>query len=334
MGSNYKVAILGAGVVGLSTAIEFQSRFPSCELTLIADKFTLDTTSDGAAGLFDPSPSFMGPDFETTREWIKYSYEYYKGLLGADCGVNEISGYVLTHCGEKYSENHYLKPILPTYRRLSGEELADMSPGDWKFGSFLTTLTIANRIYQPWCMQMFKSRGGKIIQRHISSFSDLGKEFNFVFNCTGLGATALCDDIFVIPIRGQIIRIQDPSIDKFYMSDYSTYIVPNGYSITLGGTQQFGNYDYRVDNYDTESILTRCSRILPQVKTYNGPVESWVGLRPYRYCVRVEHEKTANVEIIHNYGHGGYGVTSAPGSARSAVGVFETTHKTGGKCCL
>ncbi|KAL1451786.1 hypothetical protein WDU94_006132 [Cyamophila willieti] len=334
MGSNYKVAILGAGVVGLSTALEFQSRFPSCELTLIAEKFTLDTTSDGAAGLFEPSPSFMGPDLETTREWMKYSYKYYEELLRADCGVNEISGYNLTNSGEKYTENHYLKPILPTYRRLSEDELAEISPGDWKFGSLQTTLTIANRVYQPYCMQRFKSSGGKILKRTISSFSDLGTEFNLVFNCTGLGAKSLCDDKFVIPIRGQVIKIQDPTIDKFYISNYSTYIIPNGSYVTLGGTQQFGSDDLHVDRFDTESILHRCSQILPHVKGYNGVVECWVGLRPYRYRVRVQSEKKANLEIIHNYGHGGYGVTSAPGSARHAVKLFETTHKATGKCSL
>ncbi|XP_017302842.1 D-aspartate oxidase-like isoform X2 [Diaphorina citri] len=237
MGSNHKVAILGAGIIGLSTALELQRRFPNCDVTVIADKFNMDTTSDGAAGLFEPSPNFMGPDLETTKEWIRYSYDHYAGLLSENCGVQVINGYNLAKSEKQCAENHYLKPVLPVYKRMSEEELAEIGPGDWKYGIYMSTLVIPNRIFLPWCMQKFKAAGGKVIEKYISSFSELGSEYNTIFNCTGLGARTLCNDMHVIPVRGQTIR------------------------------------------------------------------------------------------IVHNYGHGGYGVTSAPGSARCAVSVFEQSHK-------
>ena len=49
-------AVLGAGIVGLSTAIRLIELFEakisnnSFEITIIADKFDLETTSDGAGG--------------------------------------------------------------------------------------------------------------------------------------------------------------------------------------------------------------------------------------------------------------------------------------------
>lgn len=51
----YDIVVLGAGVVGLSTAVNVQSLLPGRKVTVIADKFTKDTTSDGAAGIFRPS---------------------------------------------------------------------------------------------------------------------------------------------------------------------------------------------------------------------------------------------------------------------------------------
>jgi len=53
-----------------------------------------------------------------------------------------------------------------------------------------------------------------------------------------------------------------------------------------------------------------------------------VGLRPHRSVVRVEPELISNSEgrrlkIVHNYGHGGYGVTTAPGTAKYAVGLVR-----------
>ena len=49
-----KVAIIGAGVNGLSCAIVIQEKFPAADLTIFADKYSPETTSDGAAGLLIP----------------------------------------------------------------------------------------------------------------------------------------------------------------------------------------------------------------------------------------------------------------------------------------
>jgi D-aspartate oxidase len=59
--------VLGAGVVGLTTALELQREFPNAQVTILAEKFLRDTTSDVAAGIFRPSTSFSGPNEEITR---------------------------------------------------------------------------------------------------------------------------------------------------------------------------------------------------------------------------------------------------------------------------
>ena len=50
-----RIAVIGAGVVGLSTAINIQQRLPDVDITIIADKFTTGTTSHGAGGIFLPT---------------------------------------------------------------------------------------------------------------------------------------------------------------------------------------------------------------------------------------------------------------------------------------
>ena len=52
-----RIAVIGAGVVGLSTAVLIQQHMPGVDVTIIADKFDKDTTSDGAAGIFRPTIS-------------------------------------------------------------------------------------------------------------------------------------------------------------------------------------------------------------------------------------------------------------------------------------
>lgn len=53
-----RVAVIGAGVIGLSTALCIHDRFHAAdqhlEIEVYADRFTPHTTSDGAAGLWQP----------------------------------------------------------------------------------------------------------------------------------------------------------------------------------------------------------------------------------------------------------------------------------------
>lgn len=58
--------IIGAGVVGLTTALELQAEYSTAKVTILADRFLTDTTSDVAAGIFRPSTSFAGPTEEIT----------------------------------------------------------------------------------------------------------------------------------------------------------------------------------------------------------------------------------------------------------------------------
>jgi D-amino-acid oxidase len=44
-----------------------------------------------------------------------------------------------------------------------------------------------------------------------------------------------------------------------------------------------------------------------------------VGLRPARSRVRLEAERSGNLTIVHNYGHGGSGVTLSWGCAEDAA---------------
>ncbi|KAF6113412.1 D-aspartate oxidase [Phyllostomus discolor] len=49
-----RVAVVGAGVMGLSTALCISKLAPRCSVTVIADKFSPDTMSDVAAGILIP----------------------------------------------------------------------------------------------------------------------------------------------------------------------------------------------------------------------------------------------------------------------------------------
>lgn len=49
-----KVAVVGAGLVGLSTALCISEAFPGCPLSVLAEQFSPNTTGDVAAGMLIP----------------------------------------------------------------------------------------------------------------------------------------------------------------------------------------------------------------------------------------------------------------------------------------
>ena len=57
--SRPRIAVVGAGVIGLSTAVNVIENC-GCDVTIIADRFTPETLSDGAMGIFEPV--FLGDD--------------------------------------------------------------------------------------------------------------------------------------------------------------------------------------------------------------------------------------------------------------------------------
>lgn len=58
MSSGTKVCVIGAGAVGLCAGVQVQEmmarRGVEGQVVMVADKFNQETTSDGAAGIFNP----------------------------------------------------------------------------------------------------------------------------------------------------------------------------------------------------------------------------------------------------------------------------------------
>ncbi|KAK6645559.1 hypothetical protein RUM43_001836 [Polyplax serrata] len=321
-----KFGVLGAGVIGLSTGLELQKQYPNASVTLIAEKFNRETTSDVAAGIFRPGPSFSTHSEDDTRYVIEESFKHYDEIRRNHdpllTGVSEVSGYIFSSDNPSIVENELIQHIVPLYRKATEEELK-ICPGNWNFGSFFTTVLTECRRYLPWCLHRFQENHGQVIETKIGSFNDLS-EYNFdvVFNCSGFGAKSLLKDRKLVPIRGQVIKVSAPWIKNFFYADYDTYVIPGLDGVTLGGCRNYDGYDTNLSRHDSAAIWERCTRLVPSLM--NCTIErECVGLRPHRDPVRIETEliqtKSKPIKCVHNYGHGGYGVTTAPGSAKLAV---------------
>lgn len=171
-------------------------------------------------------------------------------------------------------------------------------------------------------MQRFTASGGVFVLLD-DPFTNLEQlaalPADVVFNCTGLGARALCHDTQVIPIKGQAALTDPQPAINWSISADGFYMYPRRYSTVLGGTTEWQVNNEAADPAAIDLIIRGNWRILPHVRT-DMIRETYAGLRPYRAgSIRVESENVNGKHLVHNYGHGGASLTLCWGSARIAL---------------
>lgn len=309
-----QVAVIGAGVIGLSTALLAQQA--GYDVSIYSDKPPTRTTSVKAAASFKPHEVAYN---NLTQEMVERSWEDFERLTVEE-DINVTGVRKQTHW-EASSTPKELAPYLVVMEDLELHERPNI-PGGYAFGWKYTTFFVDTPVYIPWMADKFQAQDGRMILiankfEGIDQFRDIPADI--VFNCTGLGARELVKDDKIRPIKGQIAVVDPrPEMDWSISAD-GFYVYPRSKDTVLGGTTEWD-----VDNEDVENgalhLMVRGSkRILPDLSVDNIR-RSYAGLRPYREgSIRVEAEEVDDQKIIHNYGHGGSGITLSWGSARIAL---------------
>ena len=300
--------VVGAGVIGLSTGIKLLE--DGWDVSIWSSKFSPNTTSDVAAALWYP---FLSAPVEKTDAWGSRTYDILK-----DLSHNPDTGIVMTQTYEYFRE----KQPDPSWRNSvdNFQRLSDNLPSDYvECFSFISSV-IEMPMYLEWLSNKYVSLGGNLVHKTISDFVELPKDFEIVINCTGLDAGKLVEDEEVYPIRGQILRIKS-NIEEMHLDQQIptlAYIVPRSNDMILGGVAQQNNWDLDISEEDRDFILEKCSKLIPELKEADI-IEELVGLRPGRSSVRLEKDMVSGKPLIHNYGHGGSGVTLSWGCAENVV---------------
>lgn len=332
------VAVVGAGVVGLATACRLADALPRARVALIAASAAhTDTTSWGAAGLWTPF-KLGATDPALVNRWGSETLDRLQAMaLSKEAGVAGVMEHSVTQLWTKALHGDTgtppprppWSPVAPAFRDLTRADLARHEGGGvgpcvsgWAFDS----VTAQPARYLPWLEAAAAAAG--VERRYgvtLQSLTELAAEFDAVVNCAGLGARALAADAALVPVRGQVVRVAAPWVQRALFVDEVTYVIPNCDWVVCGGSATAGDERTRVDDRETQDIMARCAAALPSLAT--APVlGAWAGLRPVRSPVRVEAgaplprgRGLPPTPLVHCVGHGGSGVTLHWGCAGDAV---------------
>ncbi|MEU6576624.1 FAD-dependent oxidoreductase [Streptomyces sp. NPDC046805] len=253
--------------------------------------------------------------------WALESLGVYEELAARpeETGVRLVEG---VHLGARLGE------LGSWAARVPGLRDADAGEGVWA-----QLPLIDMRAHLAWLRMRLLKAGGTVTERTVTDLAEVPAAV--VVNCTGLGARSLVPDPAVRPVRGQLVVVENPGITTWLTSvddasdgaggaegtDTSTYFFPQPGVLILGGTAQEDAWSLEPDPSIAAGIVARCASVRPEIAGARV-LEHRVGLRPARDAVRVERQPLPNGRVlVHNYGHGGAGVTVAWGCARQAAGL-------------
>ncbi|MER6629841.1 FAD-dependent oxidoreductase [Streptomyces sp. NPDC000987] len=310
-GSNSDVVVVGAGIIGLTTAVVLAERGVRVRV------WTRDpagrTTSAVAGALWWP---YRIEPPERARAWALRSLEVYEESAARPetTGVRMVEGVL----GETDLDSTaaWAAARLPGLRAATAAEYAGS-------GLWARLPLIDMTAHLSWLRERLVRAGGTVEERTVSALAEA--DAGVVVNCTGLDARDLVPDPSVRPVRGQLVVVENPGIRTWTVSTGAdgemAYVFPQPGRLLLGGTAEEDVWSTEPDPAVAEAIVRRCAALRPEIAGARV-LGHRVGLRPARDAVRLERGLLPDGRVlVHNYGHGGAGVTVAWGCAEEAAGL-------------
>lgn len=250
-GHSGSVAVIGAGIMGLTTArLVQEAGYP---VTIYTDALPPETTSNIAGGQIYPAGHY--DDSVVTREWREqaaaaadYSRRRFQIMVGDDYGVRWLPTFDQTRrTGD-----------IPPDLRFPGRARLSASQHPFPVDNVVRydTMYVETGRFLERLLRDIRMAGGKVEVRSFHSPAQVAAlPDKLVFNCTGLGAAALFGDTEMVPVRGQLaVLIPQPEVQYAY-SFPAGYMFPRADGILLGGTFERREYSAAPRPEDIAAIV-------------------------------------------------------------------------------
>jgi D-amino-acid oxidase len=309
-GSDAGVTVVGAGIIGLTAAWRLAEA--GHDVRVLAAAPPGETTSVVAAAIWYP---YLALPQDLVTRWSAVGFRELAGLAAQPgTGVRVRWGRQLFR---EPTPDPWWRTAVPDLQRVPAAEL----PPPYMDGYRLRVPAVDMPRHLAWLADRLAGHGVRTELRRLSTLDEAPG--GVVVDCTGLGARDLLGDRNVVPVRGQVVVVEQFGLEEWLLDETEelTYVAPREETIVLGGTSQRGADDLTPDPQTAWEILARCAALVPQVARARI-VEHRVGLRPARTAVRLERDVLGDGRpVVHCYGHGGSGVTMSYGCARDVVAL-------------
>lgn len=276
-----RIAVIGAGAIGLTTARVAQRA--GLRVRIYCRDLPPDVPSSAATGLWTPdsrlcSAAHATPAFEPAWEQMaRSSFRTWQSLLGLPGDpVQWRDGYLLSDlpfdeplAGSGFAgEPDYpdllerLDDIRPRSRPLRPDEHPFRVPHARRFTQMMFNLSV----YQRLLLEDFLREGGEFVRREFEQPRQIaGLPEHTVVNCTGYGARALFGDTSLVPVKGQTARLlPQPEVDyALIYRGHNLVVLPrrDGLLVAAQGEGDFGNADQTPDRAQTLAAVQRLAAL-------------------------------------------------------------------------
>lgn len=314
-----RVAVIGAGVIGLSTALELAAK--GRDVTVLADADSLESTSAVAGAVWFP---YAAERSAAVDAMLATTLERFRRIVAdhPEAGVDLRTGVIVERSPEP--DRSWTAWVDATAFDASELEAIELPAGATGLRTTVPLATMS--LYLPWLRERCAGLGVRFERRAVDDVDALARAFDVAVVAAGVRSGSLLgDDASVVPIRGQVVRVENPGVTEFVIDDDDpaglTYVLPRRDCLVLGGTHEVGATSLEPDPAIEAGILERCARLLPAVA--GAPIVSRaVGLRPGRERLRIEEVPGRALRSIAAYGHGGSGMTLSWGTAERVAALL------------
>jgi D-amino-acid oxidase len=312
------VVVVGAGIVGLSSALSLAEAGHRVRVWTADDPTA--TASAHAGGVW--KPTFQAPLAGSLVRASCSLAQYRRLAADPGTGVRMVDAVTV---GE-VPDRHALPPQL---RMLPDLGVAtNLPPGfDRGLGHRSPVIDLPRHIR--WMRDRLGVLGASVEIRRIGALDEALAEASVVVLAAGLGARELADDPTVRPLFSQYVVTDNPGVHRVLaeISDARrwTSIIPQVDRVHLGGVRVPGRTDATPDREEAREILRRCREAEPALQDATV-LRIDTGVLPARPTTRVEAEPRDSGLVVHNYGHGGSGLSLCWGTASEVVRLVAAHH--------
>lgn len=305
----FDVVVCGAGVSGLTTAVRLAES--GLRVRLLARHGPAATSSAAAGAIWDPTYA----EHPRRTVWATRTYEMFARMAAA--GLPGIRMVDAVEASRRSIPPPAFARHLPHFRECTPAELPAGLVSGYRYRAPIIDMPTYLRTLG---RRVAAADGELRLGNQLESLADAFEYADVVVNCTGMGARELVPDPAMTPIRGQLVAVRNPGLEGFFaertdVPDELTYLLAHGAVLLLGGSAEQGEAEPVASADVAAAIVRRCGRIFPPIAGAEI-LGHRVGIRPSRSTVRVEHEdRGCGRHLVHNYGHGGSGVSLSWGCA-------------------